>query len=91
MTRPIRVAILDNALDPRIYTPIEHWARLLDVPWEAFSAMAGRLPAWESGFTHIIITGSESSILSHEPWVEVEAEFVREAVRRNLALLGGCW
>ncbi len=91
MSNFTKVAIVDNAVDHRIYTPVEHWVQFLDVPWEAFSAKAGRLPPFDEGFTHLIITGSESSILDREPWAEAEAEFVREAVGKNLALLGSCW
>ena len=91
MSQPIRIAILDNAVNPRVYTPIDHWARYLDSPWVAFAAREGRLPALEAGFTHVIITGSEASILDREPWAEKEAEFVGEAHRRGLALLGSCW
>jgi GMP synthase-like glutamine amidotransferase len=91
LKRTAVVAILDNAVDHRLYAPVEHWAQFLDVPWKAFSAKAGQLPDKDDGFTHIIISGSESSILDREAWVEAEAEFVREAVGRNLALLGSCW
>ncbi len=91
MLNQTKVAILDNSVNPRIYKPIEHWARFLDAPWEAFTAREGKLPSLGADFTHIIVTGSEASILEREPWADREAEFVREAHDRGLALLGSCW
>ncbi len=91
MTGQTKVAILDNSVNPRVYKPVEHWARYLDVPWEAFVAREGKLPSLGAGFTHVIVTGSEASILDREPWAEREAEFVREAQSRGLAFLGSCW
>jgi len=88
-TRPT-VAIVDNSIDPTIYRPVEHWSRYLDAPWEAFVAREGRLPD-PAAFSHIILTGSESSIVEREPWAEEEAGLVREAVAGGVAVLGSCW
>ncbi len=92
MARPTRthVAVVDNSIDPTIYRPVEHWSRYLDVPWQAFVAREGRLPD-PAGFSHIILTGSESSIVEREPWVDAEAAMVREAVAGGTAVLGSCW
>ncbi len=84
------VAIVDNSIDPTIYRPVEHWSRELDVPWRAFTAREGRLPD-PAGFSHIILTGSESSIVEREPWADAEAAMVREAVAGGAAVLGSCW
>jgi len=86
----IRLAIIDNAVFPEIYKPVEHWSRGLSVPWEAFVARDHRFPD-PARFTHVILTGSESSILEPAGWVAEEAEVVAEAVRRGLAVLGSCW
>lgn len=87
---PARVAIIDNSIFPDIYKPVDHWSRYLSVPWEAFSARAHRFPDL-SRFTHLILTGSEASILEPESWVHEEAEVVREAEHRELRILGSCW
>jgi GMP synthase-like glutamine amidotransferase len=84
------VAIVDNSIQPEIYKPVEHWSQYLDVPWQAFVARDGRLPD-PAGFSHIILTGSEASILEREPWVEAEAALVREAAGAGKAILGSCW
>jgi len=86
----ITVAIVDNSIDPTIYRPVEHWSRTLDVPWKAFTAREGRLPD-PAGFSHIILTGSESSIVERELWAEAEAVMVREAIAGGAAVLGSCW
>jgi len=88
--RDITVAIVDNSIDPSIYRPVEHWNRTLDVPWTAFTAREGRLPD-PAGFSHIILTGSESSIVEREPWAEAEADMVRQAIAGGAAVLGSCW
>jgi len=88
--RALGVAIVDNSIDPTIYRPVEHWSRHLDVPWEAFIAREGRLPD-PARFSHIILTGSESSIVERRPWVDAEAVMVREAVAEGAAVLGSCW
>jgi len=92
MTDPerIAVAIVDNSVMPEIYQPVEHWSRHLEVPWRAFTARAGSLPD-PAAFSHIILTGSEASILEREPWVDAEASMVREAVAAGAAVLGSCW
>jgi len=88
--RPRRVAVIDNSIDPSVYRPVDHWRSWLEVP-EAFVARDGNLPDLRQGFTHLILTGSEASINEREPWVEREAELVREATGRGLAILGSCW
>jgi len=89
-TKRIAVAIVDNSVIPEIYRPVEHWSRYLDVPWQAFTAREGSLPD-PAAFSHIILTGSEASILEREPWVDAEAAMVREAVSAGPAVLGSCW
>jgi len=92
MTDPSRptIAIVDNSIDPTIYRPVEHWSRYLDAPWRAFVARRGEFPR-PGAFSHIILTGSESSIVDREPWALAEAEMLREAVVRGAAVLGSCW
>ena len=89
--RPVRVAIVDNAIDHAVYRPVAHWRRWLDVPAEAYLAREGRFPDLEDGVTHLILTGSEASILDRAPWAEAEAALVRRAVAAGTAVLGSCW
>jgi GMP synthase-like glutamine amidotransferase len=89
--KDIRVAIVDNSIAPTIYKPVEHWAAFLQVPFASFRAPEGRLPNLEKDFTHLILTGSEASIVEREDWVDTEVEFVRDALSRNFPTLGSCY
>ena len=90
MNKPVKVALIDNSMDPEIYRPVEHWSPFLNCPWEAFTARDHKFPGWDDGFTHVILTGSEASILEMAPWALEEAEVIREALDRGLAVLGSC-
>ena len=86
-----RIAIIDNAVDPDVYRPVRHWSRWLDGGWVAFEAREGKLPSLEDGFSHILLTGSEASILERPPWAEAEVLLVRDALARGLRMLGSCY
>ncbi|MCR4396981.1 MAG: type 1 glutamine amidotransferase [Candidatus Saccharicenans sp.] len=86
-----KLAIIDNSLWPEVYNPVEHWTAYLDLPYRAFRAVEGYLPDLEDGYTHLIVTGSEASIVNLEPWVLAEADLLQEAVERNLVVLGSCY
>ncbi len=88
--KPISVAIVDNSIQPEIYAPVGHWSRYLDAPWRAFTARNGEFPDPRE-FSHLILTGSEASILERDPWVETEAGLVRSAAASGTAVLGSCW
>jgi len=85
-----KVAIIDNSLWPTIYPPVEHWSRYLDVPWDAFVAREGRFPD-PSAYSHVILTGSEASILERDRWVDEEISYAARAVDAGAAVLGSCW
>jgi GMP synthase-like glutamine amidotransferase len=86
----LRVAIVDNSIDPSVYTPVAHWAKYVNTPWAAFRAPEGKLPD-PAEFSHFILTGSEASILEPEPWVENETAFVRAAFEAGKSILGSCY
>jgi GMP synthase-like glutamine amidotransferase len=86
----VSVGIVDNSIQPEIYAPVGHWSRYLDVPWRAFTARNGEFPD-PGEFSHLILTGSEASILERDPWVETEAGLVLNAAASGTAVLGSCW
>lgn len=88
--RKTAVAIVDNAIHPEVYRPVEHWSRHLSLPWQAFVAREGHFPD-PGGFSHMILTGSEASIVDRAPWAETEAALVRQAIACGTAVLGSCW
>jgi len=87
-----RVLILDCSIFPDIYRPVEEWRALLGgVPADAARISAGeRVPDLEP-YTHLIVTGSESSIIRPEPWYEAGAAAIRRAVAADKAVLGSCF
>jgi len=87
----LKVAILDNSIDPGVYKPIEHWRAFLAAPWEAFRAVEGRFPDLSRGYTHLLLTGSEASIVEREDWVYEEIRVVQEALARSIPILGSCY
>jgi GMP synthase-like glutamine amidotransferase len=89
--KDLLVAIVDNSIAPSVYKPVEHWATFLQAPFASFRAPEGRLPDLEKDFTHLILTGSEASIVERESWVDAEVEFVQEALSRNFPTLGSCY
>ena len=87
-----RVLILDGSIYRDIYRPAEHWSPLCGgVPAESVHLPSGEAVPRLDRFTHVIVSGSESSIVRPEPWYEVEADIVREAAERGLPLLGSCF
>jgi len=90
--KDVRVAIIDNSIDKNIYDPVRHWSAFLDVPWSSFQAKKSCFPAdLEKDFTHIILTGSEASIMDRSQWVLDEVEFVKEAVLKKIPIMGSCY
>ena len=88
----IKIAIVDNSIDTSIYRPVKHWIGYLSVPRQAFRAKKGELPDLASfDFSHVILTGSEASIIVREPWVLKEIEFVKEAIQKDIPILGSCY
>ena len=87
-----RILILDGSIDRSVYRPVEQWARHLD--GVAFDAV--HLPSNEpvpplAQYTHVLLTGSEASFSRPKAWFDVEADTVRDAVGRGLAVFGSCF
>jgi GMP synthase-like glutamine amidotransferase len=91
MSRELNVAIIDNSIDPSIYSPVAHWSAFLECRWQSFIAREFQFPNLNDGFTHLILTGSEASILERDRWVDEEVELTLKAVERNIPVLGSCW
>lgn len=92
----LRVLILDLSLDPSLYRPVEHWRGLLgavplialrpaDLPDDAdLLSLAG-------DFTHLIVSGSEASIVEPLPWFAPAEALVQWAVEAARPVLGSCF
>jgi len=86
-----KIAIIDNSLDSSVYNPVRHWSYHLPQGFKVFKAQNGTLPDLNEGFSHIILTGSEASILDDYPWLTEEVKFIQEAANNNIAILGSCY
>jgi len=87
----IKIAIIDNSIDHSVYNPIQHWQTHLNEEWQAFRAPYGIFPRLDQCWTHLILTGSEVSILERDDWVRREVFLVQEALERGISILGSCY
>jgi GMP synthase (glutamine-hydrolysing) len=87
-----RVLVLGNSIHPLLFRPSFHWRALLkDVEADAINVPTARRPPPLERYSHIILTGSEASILASMPWFDREAAWVREIAERGIPLLGSCF
>ncbi len=91
MTQTVKIAILDNSIKPEMYRPVDHWTSFFDADFESFRAADHHFPDLDQGFTHMIVTGSEASIIHRDDWVSEEIEIVAAAMARDIPILGSCW
>jgi len=89
--KEVKVAFIDNSIDTSIYNPQEHWKPYSGVAWDSFKATKSHFPDLKKGYTHLILTGSEASIIERENWVYEEIEVVQDAVEKGLSILGSCY
>ena len=87
-----RVLILDNAVHRFLFRPPWHWKPYLrGTSVDVVNVPSGRRIPPLDGYTHLLLTGSEASILQPKPWFGSEANAVREAAARGLPILGSCF
>ncbi len=87
-----RLLILDGSIHRGSYDPTEGWRRFLGgVESLSVHLPSGEKPPRLDDFTHLILTGSEATITKWEPWYELEAGCVREALEKGKAVLGSCF
>ena len=87
-----RVLILDGSIFPDLYHPMDHWRALIDgTPFDAVRLPSGQEVPDPGVYTHVILTGSEASIMEPEAWYHVESQAVRRAIDRGVPMLGSCF
>jgi len=87
-----RILILGNSIDRAIYRPVEEWARYFGkVLFDAVQLPANEPVPSLDRYTHVLLTGSDALFRQPQPWFDVEADVVRDAVDRGLAVLGSCF
>ncbi len=92
MKKDAKLALIDNSIDSSIYTPEEHWKPYLTIEWDCFKATHNQFPDLSKGqYSHVLLTGSEASILEREEWVDAEVEVVHNAIEEGIPILGSCY
>jgi len=91
MNREMKIAIIDNSIDPCVYAPVPHWDKHLNAEWKAFRATEDEFPDLDDGFTHMVLTGSEATILERDEWACKEIDLIGEAAEAGMPILGSCW
>ncbi len=92
MKKDAKLALIDNSIDSSIYTPEEHWKPCLTIECHSFKATQNQFPDLSKGrYTHVLLTGSEASILEREEWVDAEVEVVHKAIEEGIPILGSCY
>ncbi len=85
-----RLLLLDHAMHPDLYRPVGHWLRHVPAAFEV-TVCDWRDPVPDPrAFSHVIISGSEDSIIEPAPWVEERLGLIRTAVESGTPLLGSC-
>ena len=82
--------ILDNAVYRDIYHPADHWERFVETDIDVTVVRKDEEIPQINVFSHIIITGSEASIMKPDPWVAPQLDLVREAAALGIPLMGSC-
>jgi len=90
----LRVLILDNAVHRFLFRPPWHWRAYLreaGVDVDVVNVPSGQTIPSLDAYTHLLVTGSEASIVEPSPWFEREAATIQDAADRELTVLGSCF
>jgi GMP synthase-like glutamine amidotransferase len=87
----VRLLVVDNAIDHGMYRPVEHWAALAGFEPESVYPPGGDALPEPGQHTHVILSGSEASIVERAPWAEEELRWLERVARAGGRVLGSCW
>ena len=83
--------VIDNALDHGFYRPCDHWSSAAGRTLDSVHPPSGQALPDCDAYSHVILSGSEASILQRAEWAEEEARWIAEAAKASTRLLGSCW
>ncbi len=82
--------ILDHAVHRDVYRPFEHWIRFVPEGVKVVRAPKEDPPPPARDVSHVLVTGSEDSILEPAAWTQDRLGWIREARDAGVAVLGSC-
>jgi GMP synthase-like glutamine amidotransferase len=86
-----RILFLDNAVENDVYSAPELWIPLLVHPFDMYRTALGEWPSDVSVYSHILTTGSSTSVLDDTEWMKAETELIVSAVNQGKVILGSCF
>jgi len=87
-----RMLIVDASLDHEFYKPVEQWMpHICGVGADAVHLPSMAMHPQLDRYTHVLLTGSQASFEDPLPWFDLAADLVRDAMDRDVALLGSCF
>ncbi len=89
-----KVLLVDDTIDPPKVPSRALGAdfrRYIPLPVEVRRAPERDLPRSIEGYSHIILSGSKTSILEDAPWIEELSKLIRSAIDARVPLLGVCY
>jgi GMP synthase-like glutamine amidotransferase len=91
MSQP-RILLVNNAVHRHLFRPDWQWkAHLKGLEIHTVNLPSCDAPCDVSRYSHVILTGSEASILTAKPWFDREATLIRQAVAMGVPILGSCF
>jgi GMP synthase (glutamine-hydrolysing) len=85
-----KLLYLDNAIND-IYLPKNHLIPRFQMPYDMFNCPSGQLPDSVAPYTHIVISGSMSSVLTPSDWHSREKKLLAEAIAQKKTIMGICF
>lgn len=83
--------VVDCSVEPEMYCPVAHWGRFLAADAVAWRPRDGGPAPDLASCSHVLVTGSEASITSADPWIDAACDVVRAAATAGVPVLGSCF
>ena len=85
-----KIAFIDNSIDHVFYNPVINCNPCIK-EFVTYRAINNEFPSLNENFTHIILSGSEYSILEKAEWISKEIELIKKVIDRGIPILGSCF
>jgi len=86
-----RVLIVDLSVDPEVYRPVDHFAPLVPEGFGVWRPRADEGGPELGRYTHLMLTGSEASIMAPPAWCRDVESLIRVATAERIPMIGICF